>query len=118
MPRNLHYDWYRKRGQVTLCSVTKAELYYGAYRSTRREANLALLRRFFQEFVTLPFDEKCEEVYGMIRAQLALAGTPIGPNDLLIAAIAFANGVTIITHNTGEFGRVKGLRIEDWETSS
>jgi tRNA(fMet)-specific endonuclease VapC len=54
----------------------------------------------------------------MIRAQLALAGTPIGPNDLLIAAIALANGSTLVTHNTGEFGRVNGLRIEDWEGSS
>jgi len=106
------------RPEVALCSVTKAELCYGAYRSSRREANLAVLPRFFQEFATLPFDEKCEEVYGMIRAQLALAGTPIGPNDLLIAAIALANGFTLVTHNTGEFGRVNGLRIEDWEGSS
>lgn len=106
------------RGEVALCSVTKAELYYGAYRSTRREANLRLLRRFFQEFATLPFDEKCEEVYGMIRAQLALAGTPIGPNDLLIAAIALANGFTVVTRNTREFGRVRGLPTEDWESTA
>lgn len=79
---------------------------------------MATLRRFFQEFATLPFDEKCEEVYGIIRAQLGLAGTPIGPNDLLIAAIALANDFTIVTHNTDEFGRVKGLRIEDWESIS
>jgi tRNA(fMet)-specific endonuclease VapC len=76
---------------------------------------LTLLRRFFQEFATLAFDERCEEVYGAIRAQLALAGTLIGPNDLLIAAIAVANEVTVVTHNTAEFGRVTGLRIEDWE---
>ena len=106
------------RREVALCSTTKAELYYGAYRSARREANLGVLRRFFQEFATLPFDEKCEEVYGVVRANLALAGTVIGPNDLLIAATALANGVTIVTHNTGEFGRVKGLRIEDWENAS
>jgi tRNA(fMet)-specific endonuclease VapC len=66
----------------------------------------------------LTFDEKCEEVYGVIRAQLALAGTPIGPNDLLIAAVALANEATIVTQNTGEFGRVRGLRIEDWESTS
>jgi len=106
------------RREVALCSISKAELYYGAYRSTRQEANLAVLRRFFQEFATLPFDEKCEEVYGGIRAQLALAGTPIGPNDLLIAAVALANEATIVTHNTAEFGRVSGLRIEDWESTT
>jgi tRNA(fMet)-specific endonuclease VapC len=66
-------------------------------------------------FETLAFDEKCEEVYGVIRAQLSLAGTPIGPIDLLIAAAALANQGTIVTHNTAEFGRVKGLRVEDWE---
>jgi len=106
------------RNEVVLCSVSKAELYYGAYRSARREANLALLRRFFKGFATLAFDEKCEEVYGVTRAQLSLAGTPIGPNDVLIAAIALANGATLVTHNTTEFGRIRGLRIEDWESTS
>ena len=105
------------KGEVALSSVTKAELYYGAYRSARREANLGALKRFFREFATLPFDEKCEEVYGVVRAELALAGTPIGPNDLLIAATALANDVTIVTRNTGEFGRVKGLRIGNWENA-
>ena len=105
------------RSEVALSSITKAELYYGAYRSTRRDANLGILRRFFQEFGTLPFDEKCEEAYGIIRAQLASVGTPIGPNDLLIAATALANNSIIVTHNTGEFGRVKGLQIEDWESA-
>jgi len=106
------------RREVWLCSITRAELYFGAYRSARREENLAILRRYFQEFATLPFDEKCEEVYGMIRSALTFAGTPIGPNDLLIAATALANEFTIVTHNTGEFGRVRGLRIEDWESAS
>jgi len=106
------------RNEVVLCSISKAELYYGAYRSKRREANLALLRRFLKEFATLAFDEKCEEVYGVIRAQLAVAGTPVGPNDLLIAAIALANEATLVTHNTAEFGHGSGLRIEDWESTS
>ena len=52
------------------------------------------------------------------QAQLASAGTPIGPNDLLIAAVALASEATIVTHNTAEFGRVRGLRIEDWESTS
>lgn len=106
------------RREVALSLITKAELYFGAYRSARRDANLAVLRRFFREFATLTFDEKCEEVYGVIRAQLAFAGTPIGPNDLLIAATALANDFTIVTRDTGEFGRVKGLRVEDWESAS
>ena len=52
----------------------------------------------------------------VIKADLEKIGKPIGPNDLLIAAIAMANDVTLVTHNTGEFGRVTGLKIEDWES--
>jgi len=107
-----------RRESVALCSIAKAELYYGAYRSARREQNLALLRRFFQEFATLPFDERCEEAYGRIRAELSAAGTPIGPNDLLIAAVAVAHDITLVTHNMREFGRVTSLRVEDWEAGA
>ena len=54
--------------------------------------------------------------YGRIRAQLEQAGTPIGPNDMMIAAIALAHGLTLVTHNTREFERVAGLILTDWET--
>ena len=70
---------------------------------------------FVNSFVSLPFDDQAAEEYSLIRAELEQAGTPIGPNDLMIAAIALANNVTLITHNTQEFGRVTGLQIEDWE---
>jgi tRNA(fMet)-specific endonuclease VapC len=63
-------------------------LYYGAYKSARRDENLALLARFFGQFNSLPFDDTAAEVYGRIRAELTRRGTPIGPNDLMIAAIA------------------------------
>lgn len=72
---------------------------------------------FLDQFVSLPFDDKAALVYGRVRAQLATQGTPIGPNDLMIAAIAIANDVTLVTRNTREFGRVAGLRIEDWEAT-
>jgi len=103
---------------IRLCSVVKAELYYGAYKSARREANLALLARLFDRFSSLPFDDRAAEVYGRIRSQLATYGTPIGPHDLMIAAIALANALTIITHNAAEFGRVPDLAIEDWESDT
>jgi tRNA(fMet)-specific endonuclease VapC len=64
--------------QVFLCSIVKAELYYGAYRSNRCDENLALLEQFFNPFATLPFDERCEKTYGQIRADLALRGNLIG----------------------------------------
>jgi tRNA(fMet)-specific endonuclease VapC len=56
------------------------------------------------------------EVYGTIRADLSARGLMIGANDLLIAAIAMANQITLVTHNTSEFGRISGLLLEDWQT--
>lgn len=103
------------REAVAICQIVKAELYYGAYKSARRDENLALLAKFFSQFVSLPFDDAAAEAYGRLRAELARRGTPIGPNDLMIAAIALAHDLILITHNTSEFGRVPGLRLEDWE---
>ena len=67
--------------------------------------------------MSLPFDDLAAEAYGRIRARLEQAGQLIGPNDLLIAAIAVAHQVTLVTHNTREFQRVEGLQIDDWEAS-
>jgi tRNA(fMet)-specific endonuclease VapC len=104
--------------EIQLCSVVKAELYFGAYKSPRRDANLALLAQVFAQFVSIPFDDAAADVYGQIRSYLERRGTPIGPNDLMIAAIAKANDLTLVTHNTDEFGRVPGLKIEDWESDT
>ena len=102
---------------IYLCTVVQLELYYGAYKSSQQEANLAKLARLFNQFSTLPFDELSAKIAGRIRAQLAVLGTPIGPYDFQIAAIALANNLILVTHNTGEFSRVQGLRIEDWEVT-
>ena len=101
--------------EISLCSIVKAELLYGARRSERVAENLQLLGRFFSTFGSLPFDDLCAEHYGPIRADLAMSGTLIGPNDLLIAATARAQDLTVVTHNTREFSRVIGLKTEDWE---
>jgi tRNA(fMet)-specific endonuclease VapC len=99
---------------ILFCSVVKAELLYGAYRSSRQADNLRLLALLFQQFESLPFDDAAAEDYGQIRADLAAQGTPIGPNDLMIAAIALANNLILVTHNTREFAGVAGLPLEDW----
>ena len=110
---------FRQHGpaDIALCSVVKAELLYGARRSQRIEANLQLLKTFFEPLQSLPFNDDCAEHYGQIHAELLTQGKPIGPNDTLIAAIALAHGATLITHNSGEFSRVAGLRLEDWEVA-
>ena len=100
---------------IYLCDVVKAELYYGAFRSARREENLALLERLFPTFLSFPFNGAAARACGQIRAVLAAAGTPIGPYDLQIAAIALVHGLTVVTHNTAEFGRVAELKTQDWE---
>ncbi len=101
--------------EIQLCSVVRAELIYGALRSTDPVHNQALVEHFCGRFVSLPFDDRAADIYGAIRAQLTATGQLIGPNDLLIAAIAVANSVVLVTHNTREFGRVAGLMVEDWE---
>ena len=103
------------REDVVICQIVKAELYYGAYKSARRDANLALLANFFSQFESLPFDDAAAEAYGRLRAELARRGTPIGPNDLMIAAIALAYDLILVTHNMSEFSHVPGLHLEDWE---
>lgn len=105
------------RAEVRLSAVVKGELLYGARRSARLPDNLRLLRRFFATLISLPYDDRCAEEYGLIRADLDHAGTPIGPNDLLIAATARAHDLVLVTHNPREFSRVGGLQLEDWETS-
>jgi tRNA(fMet)-specific endonuclease VapC len=100
---------------VVLCSVVVGELLYGALRSRDVAKNLADVRAFADGFRSLVFDDSAAEQYATARADLAAKGMPIGPNDLMIAAIALAHGFTVVTHNTAEFGRVTGLALEDWQ---
>ncbi|CAK0767900.1 tRNA(fMet)-specific endonuclease VapC [Gammaproteobacteria bacterium] len=100
--------------QVYLCSPVKAELWFGACKSQRSAENQANLTRFFNYFISLPFDDQAALLAGNIRAQLAGKGTPIGPYDLQIAAIALAHELVLVTHNTREFSRVPELLLEDW----
>ena len=104
-----------KPGNIFLCSVVKAELIYGAYHSTHPADNLRVLDKFFEPFASLPFDDPCSLIYGRMRSDLANLGTPIGPNDLMIAAIAFSNKLTLVSANTKEFGCVAGLSLKNWE---
>jgi tRNA(fMet)-specific endonuclease VapC len=102
---------------IRLCSVVIAELFYGAFHGppAYQAHNLTLLSQLRQRFQSMPFDDSAAEHYGRIRADLSAKGTPIGPNDLMIAAIALANGLTLVTHNTVEFSRVSGLTLDDWQ---
>lgn len=102
---------------IRLCSVVVGELEYGVEKSPLafRPANAARLALFRAKYGSLPYDDSAAEEYGRIRAVLATAGQLIGPNDLMIAAIARLHGLAVVTHNTAEFGRVHGLSVEDWQ---
>ena len=105
----------KKVEDVVLCSVVRAELLFGALRSRDTAANWAKVNNFLSPFASLPFDDAAADAYGEIRATLVKQGKTIGPNDLLIASIAVVHNLTLVTHNSEEFGRVSGLRLEDWE---
>ena len=102
---------------IVICSVVVGELIYGAERAgtAHRANNRMQVEQLRQLFVSVPFDDSAAYEYGKVRAHLAVLGTLIGPNDLMIAAIALANGLILVTHNTSEFSRVPGLSIEDWQ---
>jgi tRNA(fMet)-specific endonuclease VapC len=102
-------------GDAVVCSVVRAEMLFGAMRSQNPARTLAGQRQFMALFPSLAFDDTAADHYAQIRADLSARGTPIGGNDLLIAAIALANNLILVTHNTREFSRIKNLIIEDWE---
>ena len=105
----------RQPDDIMLCSIVKAELRFGVAKSNNPLQSLNKITPFLERFASLPFDDNAAVVYATIRADLERIGLPIGPNDLLIAAIAIANQLVLVTHNAREFGRVRGLKTEDWE---
>lgn len=99
-------------GEVGLSTVVLHELYFGAFRSDARRDQLERVERLSLE--VLSFDRDDARAAGVIRADLRRKGTPIGPYDVLIAGQARARGLTVVTRNVGEFGRVEGLKVEAW----
>jgi tRNA(fMet)-specific endonuclease VapC len=97
---------------IAISAIVSHELFYGAYKSGRQAQNLGRIDAL--QFAVLEFDKEDARQSGSVRALLASRGTPIGPYDVLIAGQALARNVTLITRNMNEFGRVPGLRAEDW----
>ena len=99
--------------EVCISSLVAHELYYGAYKSQRREHNVAKVDNL--PFEVLEFDKEDACKAGEIRAALALGGSPIGPYDVLIAGQALARNLTLISHNVKEFSRIAELSLENWQ---
>ena len=100
--------------KILIPSIVKAELDYGASKSKNPKRTRELFNKFLSIYSIVPFTDKETKIYGNIRYQLEKAGKIIGANDLLISAIVMSNNGVLVTHNTNEFSRINGLKIEDW----
>jgi tRNA(fMet)-specific endonuclease VapC len=106
-----------RHGPILLSSLVLCELWYGVHKSSRPAENTATLEKFLSGPVeVLRFDEHDARMAGAIRADLQRHGKTIGAYDTLIAAQCLRNEITVVTANTSEFRRVKGLRYEDWSS--
>ena len=99
---------------LCISTITLGELLYGVEKSARRSQNLEAVKQFTTRLEVLPFSAKAAAHFGQIRAELARAGLPCGAYDMLIAAHARSEGLTLATNNVGEFERMPGLRIDNW----
>jgi tRNA(fMet)-specific endonuclease VapC len=104
----------RHAGQLCISTITLAELFHGVEKSAKPDHNLSQVEDFVSRLEVLEYGSKATAHYGDIRANLERKGTPIGVNDLHIAAHARSEGLTLVTNNLREFERVEGLRLENW----
>ena len=100
--------------EIVLSSVVYYELQVGILKSTSPQKRIAQLAILKNQVSWVDFDEKSAEATAQIRVELERIGKPIGSYDVQIAGMAVANDLILVTHNTGEFGRVSGLKLEDW----
>lgn len=113
-PSAVREKFLAEQGHMCVSSVTLMELVYGAERSAQPDRNRRDIEAFVARLRVLPYDREAAEHTGRIRAELARAGTPIGPYDQMIAGHARSRGLTVVTANTREFERVPGIVVEDW----
>jgi len=101
-------------GEAGISAITLAELRYGVAKSAQKEKNGLALDEFLLPLEVADFDEPAADAYGVVRAALEKAGTPIGSLDTQIGAHALSVGAILVTHNSREFRRIPGLAVEDW----
>jgi len=108
-----------KPSELTICTVTLAEIYYGIEKSpVKKKERLKKIERISSQLEILPFDERSARKYSIIRAKLEKDGLVISERDLQIASIGMANKLIVVTHNIKEFKRIQKLEVEDWATDS
>lgn len=100
--------------EIAVCSIVWGEMLYGARKYELRTSREKLVVKTLSPYKFLSFGKAAARQFAIIRDQLERRGEVIGPYDLQIAAIAIAHDLTVVTNNVGEFGRVDGLKVEDW----
>ena len=113
-PLAVRTKFNEQAGRMAISAITLSELIHGAEKSARPVANLAVVEDFCSRLEVLAYPAKASAHYGSIRATLERAGTPIGVNDLHIAAHARCEGLTVVSNNMREFERVPALQVENW----
>jgi len=103
---------------ICISVISKAELLYGVEVSPRRRQDDAAVQMFLRHVEVLDFPDQAAAHYARIRADLKRKGSPIGASDLLLAAHALALDLIVVTNNTREFNRVRGLHIENWSLAA
>lgn len=104
----------QKRDDVAVSVITEAELRTGAAKSASPARTLRLIENFLRPLAVVEFNSIDATSYAQVRSRLERSGTPIGPLDTLIAAQAVARKLAVVSNNEREFGRVAGLRVENW----
>ncbi len=113
-PSQVREIFKKHEGQMCISSVSLGELICGAERSSQTERNLADINGLIARMEVVAFEEHASEHFGQLRAELYKTGQPIGPYDMMIAGHARSMGLILVTNNLKEFGRVPGLRFENW----
>ena len=99
---------------IKIPAIVKAELLYGAAKSEKRKENEKNITRFLEPFEIVPFDDSATACYADIRSKAEIKGSPVGPNDLIIAATVLSQNSVLVTNNTKEFRRIQELMLENW----
>jgi len=113
-PGGLAHHFFQHAGGLCVPTIVLAELYAGAHKLADPSHLLASVSDLIQEILVLDFDQRCAEEFGRVQGGLLARGVSVAVVDLMIASVALAHELTLVTHNTADFRHVPGLRLEDW----
>jgi tRNA(fMet)-specific endonuclease VapC len=113
-PAMLAHRFVQYTGQIAISAVTLAELYSGAHKHSQTPRLLTLIADLLQEVTVVDFDAACAESFGRVRGVLLRGGIAVPTADLMIASAALVHNLTLVTHNSADYQRIPGLRLEDW----